>query len=269
MNIRQCFSWSKPYYLVNREERNLCAILYHLLLINNNLDRFLDWLGCDKIPEGAVPAIYFEYSQLRDIWHGFKDSEVKRAYILDTLDYPSKHWLRSCSFHDFNSYFGAVKEASERYIQSPGRWAISRYDKIILNNDDFLKVSRFKWCFNAKPDIVIHLGDDRAVCIECKFESGEGLYPGADADRGIFAKRSLPLVQQTDIQAYLFQLLGVDCQFYYLVVNTAKVTSKHRAIMWHDVFQSLNSTGAPDYISEWIGRFSPNQLLQDDRPTVL
>ena len=56
------FKNNKPYYLINREERNLAAIFYHVLLINNNLERFITKLKIDFpiIPEEM--GIYFEYA---------------------------------------------------------------------------------------------------------------------------------------------------------------------------------------------------------------
>ena len=260
MDIRKYFGWEKPYYLVSREERNLCAVLYYLLLSNNNLSRFLDWLGATSA-NAEVPAIYFEYSHLRDIWHGIGDNqEKKQSYILDALSYPLDHQLRAASFYDFNSYFGAVKEPSRKYIQSPGNWAISRYDHTIRDNDEFLRVSRFKWCFNAKPDIVIHLGDDKAICIEGKFESGEGFYPGTEKDKAAFSCRSIDPVSQTEIQRYIFELLGIDCDFFFLVANVgngANAEGSHRPISWQDVFGVLDRTGAPTFISAWVDRFKP------------
>jgi len=253
LNIRKYFSWDEPYHQVNREERYYCAILFHLLLINGNLPRFLRMIGInhDRVDDCAV---YVEYSQLRDIWHKQQDNEKKRKYILNTLGYKTDHRLHTSSIECFNRYFGAVPHPSRNYIQSPGNWSISRFHDNIVDNDQFLKTSKFKWCFNAKPDIVIHLCDDKAVCIEAKFKSREGLYPSSRQDKKIFNQRGLDYVKQRDIQTMIFYLLGIECNFVFLTAS--KVDGDCNNITWTDIFAILNLKGVPSSVEESVNTIS-------------
>ena len=125
--------------------------------------------GC-KFPVVADQvSIYFEYAYLRDLWYErVKDNQVARDLILELLDPPNRDELSGMSVLDFNTYFGAVPRASSEYIQSPGNWRIQRYRETITDDSFFWKTCRFKWGFNAKPDIVIHTSNDTAVCVEAE-----------------------------------------------------------------------------------------------------
>lgn len=199
-------------------------------------------------------AIYVEYSQLRDIWHKQRNNDEKRKYILDTLDYAIDHPLRTSSIECFNRYFGAVPRPSRDYIQSPGNWALSRYCDTIKDNSQFLQTSKFKWCFNAKPDVVIHLRDDRAVCIEAKFKSGESLYPSNGRDKRIFKQRGLDYVTQREVQRMIFCLLGIECSFVFLTEN--RIGDDCSNITWAEIFAKLDFRGVPFSIKESIMKIS-------------
>lgn len=75
----------RPYFTFNREERNLAAIFYHVLLINNNLEKFLTKLKVEYpiIPEEM--GIYFDYAYLRDLWFEYRhnSNDFKKKLILD------------------------------------------------------------------------------------------------------------------------------------------------------------------------------------------
>ena len=197
MNIRTALNFTGGYYSINREERNLAAIFYHLLLQKSNLSHFLNLVKYSlPVIEDEV-AIYFEYAFLRDLWFdidvGVPDIEtqnhIKRTVIIDFLKPANAEELRQISVIDFNKYFGAVPKPSPLYIQSPGNWSIPFYNRNIWDNEEFLKVCKFKWCFNAKPDIVIHTSNEHAICIEAKLESKEGKYPSSEKERKLFYER--------------------------------------------------------------------------------
>lgn len=102
-------------------------------------------------------GIYFEYAYLRDLWDYIGDcNEIKREVIYNFLKPTNIQELKKMKTYEFNSYFGAISKPSSKYIQSPSRWSILKYKDTICDNDEFLKVSKFKWAFNAKPDIVIN-----------------------------------------------------------------------------------------------------------------
>lgn len=253
MNIREILNFDAPYYSINREERNLAAIFYHALLINDNLKGFLDELNVPFVEEEM--AVYFEYSFLRDLWFSINksDNQTKRKTILSFLKPENITWLENCSILDFNTWFGAVSVPSRTYIQSPGNWSIDKYKLNIHDNREFLEVCKFKWCFNAKPDIVIHVSNKRAICIEGKFESMEGEYPSKESEKREFRNRGLSFVKQTEIQEKIMQLLGIEATFVFLVKNEIYSTS-HKIIHWNDAFDMLDLSGSPLFIQKWIQR---------------
>ncbi|MHB0867732.1 MAG: hypothetical protein ACYC6B_09475 [Thermoleophilia bacterium] len=142
-NIRQALGQEQPYYDICREERNLCAIFYHLLLQDGNIDRFLKAAGSALVSDPRT-EVYVEYSHLRDVWSEASDEEQKRHFLLDVLGYPATHELRESSFERFNDYFGATPKASVNFIQSPATWSMGRYDTKIDDNDDFMEICKLK-----------------------------------------------------------------------------------------------------------------------------
>ena len=257
-NIRSYLNWHRGYWELNREERNLAAILYHVLLMDGNLQRFLRRIECGFTIKVDEMAIYFEYSYLRDLWFNMGmegGNKAKRGLIYRFLKPSNIDALEQMSVHEFNSYFGAVPSASEEYIQSPGNWSIGKYRKTIADNDEFLKTCRFKWAFNAKPDIVIHTSHDYAICIECKLESGEGVYPTKPSEIAEFRNRNLKPVAQTSLQKYIMEnLLGIQTQFVFLVRKQASKSHTHATLLWEDAFSGLDTRGCPLFIREWLRR---------------
>jgi len=254
-NIRQALGQEKPYFVICREERNLCAVFYHFLLQPGNIDRFLQAVGTIWASDSRT-EVYVEYSHLRDVWSEASDEEQKRHFLLDKLDYPSTHELREASFERFNSYFGATPKASVNFIQSPAIWSMGRYDPNVDDDKEFMAISKLKWSFNAKPDIVIALPDDKAICIEAKFKSTEGRYPSLGSERTIFKRRDLSLVNQTDIQKMIFDLLGIEAQFFYLIEKQRQNAAAH-VLSWGQVFEAMDLSGVSPFVQEWVSQFVP------------
>lgn len=254
MNIRESIHFKEGYYKINREERNLAAIFYHTLLLGNNLKVFLNKIGCNyPIIENEV-GIYFEYAFIRDIWNSINNgNDFKRKMILDILQPVNGKEVEQMSVYNFNKYFGAVPKPSEKEIQSPGNWSIKHYHKYIHDNDEFLKVCKFKWSFNAKPDIVIHTTHNHAICIEAKFESKEGKYPSDKLEKEIFDKRELHSVGQLSIQENIMKLLGIETKFIFLVQNKSNLTT-HLTLTWTEAFEKLDTSNCPFFIKEWLKR---------------
>jgi len=252
-NMRNYLNWTGSYSTINREERNLAVVFYHVLLQRDNLRRFLDVI---RSPFGVVESevgIYFEYAYIRDLWFQIEDNDTKKGLICELLRPKNVHDIQAMNTLEFNSYFGAVPKPSSKYIQSPGKWSLSRYDKTIDDDDEFLKVCRFKWAFNAKPDIVIHTSREQAVCIEAKVESSEGYYPQNSRERKIFQSRGLECVRQTYLQKYLMEdLLGVETQLIFLVQKVGQASETHQTLLWKDVFESLDVSGIPRFMQEMI-----------------
>jgi hypothetical protein len=263
-NLRELLAFNQPYYTINREERNYAAIFYHVLLINNNLEKFIrEESDHPLIVEEA--GIYFEYSFIRDLWSQinkmdrFKERDLaelnnfKKKVILDLLQPSDRVNIEKMSVLDFNKHFGAVRTMSTQHIASPGNWSI-RYFHDHFSPEEFKKVCKFKWCFNAKPDIVIHTSNNTAICIEAKVESTEGQYPSSQTERAIFYKKigRDSLVGQLEIQQKIMKMLGIDATFLYLVQNKEKKNEKVKVITWKEAFDSLDMGGCPHFIKEWV-----------------
>ena len=252
-NIRQYLNWTGSYSAINREERNLAAILYHALLVNDNLDRFLALIECPGDVVESEMGIYLEYAYVRDLWFHIEENDTKRRLILELLKPMNSNELQGMTDLEFNSHFGAAPKPSKMYIQSPGLWSLSRFDKTIEDDDEFLKTCLFKWAFNAKPDIVIHTSRDEAVCIEAKLVSPEGQYPQSGGEKGIFRSRGLEYVRQTTLQKYLMEdLLGINTWFVFLVQKTSQAADSHQLLLWEDVFRSLGLSDIPRFMRETI-----------------
>ena len=257
-DIRAALGNQQPYYMLCREERNLCAILYHLLLLENNLNSFLKLAKVNWIADSTA-EIYVEYSFLRDLWKSVWDPEKKRRFLLDFLGYPEDYRLRTASYEKFNEQFGATPKASVKCIQSPSTWSMERYNKNGHTDERFRQISYLKWAFNAKPDIVITLPGKGTLCIEAKLESGEARYPQRKKERDIFRQRGLCLVNQTDVQRLIFDLLGIHAEFRFLVDGKGGKANES-AMTWQRVFDVMDKRHLPPFVREWIDRLCRNTV---------
>ena len=243
--------------MINREERNLCAILYHLLMKPKNFGKFLEMVRNPfPIVENEM-GIYFEYAFLRDLWNTIKDDSEKKGFICKHLDIDGTRGLANLSTLEFNRLFGSCSLIKNNCIHSPSSWSIRKFDSTIINNDDFFKTCIFKWSFNAKADIVIHTSLDHAICIEAKYESSEGRYPANSIESGIFKRRSdLQPIYQTSLQKYYMEsLLGLDARFVFLVEKKNQKSTSHTTILWGDLFRQMDYNDSPFFIKEWLGKF--------------
>lgn len=256
LNARGLLRWTDGYHTICREERNVAAIFYHLLLKGSNLRRFLDLVGSSLPVRPEETAIYFEYAYLRDLWSArVREAPTARSLIIDLLQPPNADDLMRMSVVEFNEFFGAVPVPSRDYMQMPGKWSIERFGPHIADKDTFLRTCRFKWAFNAKPDIVIHTTHDAALCVEAKVESGEGQYPTKPSEIAEFVRRGLPMQGQTDLQTYILrELLGIDAEFVFLVAKPSARSASHRTVTWAEAFAALDTTGCPSFIAQWIDR---------------
>ena len=262
-NIREFVGFKDSYYKINREERNLSAILYHLLLSKDNLHKFLSLIGCPNISAKIDEIeIYFEYAFLRDLWNiidnedmNLKECNAKKRNLIYSFLKPNNFkTLEKMSNDEFNKYFGAVPEGkASNIIQSPSNWSVSRYWQNIVDDHEFLKVTKFKWAFNIKPDIVIHTSLNEAICIECKLESKEAYYPSVNTEAKIFKSRDIGKVPQTKIQEYLMNdLLGISTHFIYLVQKGESTSQSYDMLTWKDVLSKMCLDNSPKFIVNWI-----------------
>lgn len=136
-------------------------------------------------------------------------------------------------------------------MQSPSNWSVARFDATIGSNDEFLRTCQFKWAFNVKPDLVIQTPSGKVLCIEAKWDSGEGSYPASEQEKAIFQRRGIPYLSQTAVQRYLVnELLCLDGEFVYLARRRFD-TAAGRGATWTEVLTELDRTGARPFIDKW------------------
>jgi len=255
--VREIIESNEKYYNFNREERNLAAIFYHTLLMDKNLDKFLNKIEYTERFNNNDVEIYFEYAYLRDRWSLIdKDDDVtKKKLILDILNPENKQELEKKSLREFNSYFGAKRAPSSDYIVSPANWSITSFYNNIKDNMDFEKACILKWCFNAKPDIVIKTSPTKAICIEAKLESGIGSYPTSASEKKIYRDRGCSDMNQLELQRILMEeILGYETEFVTIVKNSPrnKVDNSFKSITWDEVFADVDMSENPTFIKEWL-----------------
>lgn len=242
-----------PFWTFNREERNAVAVLFGLLTKPGNLRAFADLL--DWRPDDLDQAeVSVEWTFLRDLWshhsRRLKAADLRQA-ILDSLAPSNAAELATCSIREFNTHFGAVPRPSDTYIQSPSNWSIARFDSTIGDDTEFRGTCRYKWAFNVKPDLVIQTPSGKLLCIEAKWDSGEGSYPASEPEKAIFQRRGLPYMSQTSVQRYLVNdLLGFDGTFAYLARRRFD-TDAGLGITWVEALTNLDRSATPTFVNDW------------------
>lgn len=267
MNLRTITGFKNGYYEINREERNLAAIFYHLLLQNDNLNKFLKLLQDKYNFSGAIIqeelAVYYEYAFVRDLWKKIEiDNNKKKTFILESLMLDADKF-NQLSIEEFNEYFGAVRTPSKNQIVSPANWSIQSFNEEIRTNKELLlEASMLKWSFNAKPDIVIHTSNNSAICIEAKLVSGEGKYPTNEADKNVFKKVDAGFVSQLEVQIKLMNdILDIETGFFILKNGRNKKDefNKVSTLTWNEVFSLFDIQNESIFIKNWL---SKNEILK-------
>ena len=133
-NIREYADITANYSCFNREERNFVAILYYLLLKPGNMEIFLKLVDKDIEIVQEQFGVYVEYSYLRDLWHKLKGNDEKRGLIRSFLDLRYGQEVFERSLVEFNGFFGATPKPSEKYIQSPATWNLSRFAEKVYSS---------------------------------------------------------------------------------------------------------------------------------------
>lgn len=251
MDIRQIAQLTPNYSEINREERNYAAILFAAICKPGNTEKFLKYCGFEgKI--GPDFGIYFEYAYLRDLWSKIEREEIRKDIIRQKLNISGIDEILKLPLKEINQKFGVGGEASSEYLQYPGKWAIVKYDRNFPDNSDFEKICRFK----IKPDIVIHLDKNKAICIEAKYESGEGSYPASELEKAIFNRRGIKYVGQMELQKYMMEdLLGVKTDFMFLVFKKEK-SETHKVISWAEAFESIDMNEMPKFAKVMADKIS-------------
>jgi hypothetical protein len=153
---------------------------------------------------------------------------------------------------EFNAFFTGSGSASRDYIQMPSRWSDSQFGTWsefgqgkqfggpTFGEQTFAeRACSLKWAFNAKPDLVLHLGPNKAICIEAKLESGVGSYQVKNPN-GCFSMKQLKLQE-----FILSELLGYDTDFIIISKRNALVgdgsRDPWRTYSWHEIYSALIS----------------------------
>jgi hypothetical protein len=253
MNIREIANLSPNYFDINREERNYSAIMFAALCNQKNAEKFIKRCGFDE-EIGPDFGIYFEYAYLRDLWKQIEDENIKKEIIRQHLQINQIETILGKSIIEINRAFGVKGNPSRYHIQYPGNWAISKFDQN-FDDKDFEKICLFKWAFNIKPDIVIHLEKSYAICIEAKVESSESSYPSASIEKVIFAKRGIkyPLVRQCDLQKTMMSnLLGINTRCFVLAKRDNEKGGGPKIVTWKEAFADLDMSYFPSYVKNMI-----------------
>jgi len=262
VNIKEASNLDLNYYEINREERNYAAILFTALCTQSNSIKFLKLCDHQTDTLGKDYGIYFEYSFLRDLWFHIDNNDTKKNILRKLLTIKEIDKILDKPIVEINKLFGTSGTPSTKYIESPSNWAITKYSEN-FDNDDFIKICHFKWSFNIKPDIVIHLNKNTAVCIEAKYESGEGYYPSSKKDKIIFTNRGIEKFTQTQIQKYMMEdLLGIKTKFIFLVSKNGKnaLKSSHKIVNWKEAFEILDTFDLPYFAQVMINKISNTDI---------
>jgi hypothetical protein len=249
MNIREVFSSAEKsmpnYFDINREERNYAAILYAALCKPGNTEAFLELCGHNK-KRDQISGVYFEYAYLRDLWkdigYGPGSNDFKKDIIRKTLDIKSVEAVLTYEVMEINKSFGVGGRPSKDHIQYPGKWSAANLATKFTNPEDFLTICKYKWEFNIKPDIVIHVDKRTAICIETKYESGESQYPASRPEKKVFNDKKLQPIGQMDLQKYMMEkLLGLDAKFILVGSKNSPGEAKHKFISWKTAFSKMKN----------------------------
>ena len=169
---------NNSYNEVNREERHFgflfgSAIIHDQNFAQKIFDRYNSIFGSDL--DAKSFDIFFEVAALRDYWHalGNTDEEYhkithpKRRIVINTIledmDYDP-------AIIDQYGLFWTNGNIGTGKLWCPSEWNIHELERIPIKKKKLVTV---RWCFNAKPDILI-VSNKSAVFIEVKIESGGG-----------------------------------------------------------------------------------------------
>jgi hypothetical protein len=92
---------------IDREERNLAAVLYGALLVNDNITKLLELVDYPLPVDPAQTVAYFECAFLRDLWdQGGLDNAGKRKLVTELLGTPDVASLSDVTTGKWNEHFG-------------------------------------------------------------------------------------------------------------------------------------------------------------------
>ncbi|HZO25336.1 MAG TPA: hypothetical protein VFH48_05010 [Chloroflexota bacterium] len=241
---------NEPYFQFDREERQFCAMLAHLLMQRGcNLRAFLRLIRERQEERGLLrlavlsdeavdrAQVYVEFAILRDRWSQFDAdrtlalsarNDQKRAFIqklfrrVSALERFAEIPLPADVPAAFNAQFmGNAGRRVASDVASPALWrvdALRTWAERVADGADAADVFRglciLGWAFRIKPDLVVWLPGPTWLCIEAKLLSPEGQYPTGTKEKALFDEICEPgrrRVRQIELQKFLFDtVLGQE-----------------------------------------------------------
>lgn len=230
------------YNEVNREERHFgflfgSAIIHNQEFAQRIFDRYNSIFGSDL--DANSFDIFFEVAALRDYWHALGKTNEEYSIIthpkrrivlnsiLENLDYDP-------AIIDQYGVFWTNGNIGSGKLWCPSEWNINELKEIFGSGNKLVSI---RWCFNAKPDILI-VSNKSAVMIEVKIESGSG--------------RSNSGYDQLEIQEQISNLMNqIIPEYTTRTFHNSSLTlhdelsirgKKIHGITWSEVIDDLKST---------------------------
>ncbi len=169
------------FYHINREERHFGFLFFNALLSNPPFRQEMFALMNSRAAvslDAAEFDIYAEVAIFRDHWnalgnHNNYSAELhsKRLEVLSVI--LGTNGIDPAIIQEHDMFWTGSVGASKLWY--PGKWSERKIQEI----EDARKIEkkrlwRCRWLCNAKPDVMIHSGND-VLFIEIKVESGMGM----------------------------------------------------------------------------------------------
>ena len=152
------------YSIYNREERDICAHLFRLLLEDQPKWRPLcRFLGVDAVTN---PRVYCEVALIRDAYFARKSDSGH--FMADLVDLVAKQ-LEVADHKAFNELPDVIKDPQQTHPKQIAQKFLSKLGK--LSESDNAVYGAVQAMFNAKPDLAICTGTDLVV-FEAKYTLG-------------------------------------------------------------------------------------------------
>lgn len=157
----------RRYSKLVREERQFCALLWHLLVSRQeNLSGFMSLVAqrsgaaFNHAKVDGSEELYVEYSSLRDDWFAIgRDNSEKRRRIESLLEASGLTAATTlpAEIADLNALFiGERGRKIRNDVAYPGSWSVKAlYEFAGPELPVFRELCRIKWAHNIKPDLVI------------------------------------------------------------------------------------------------------------------
>ena len=148
----------------NREERDICAHLFRLILHDQPRWRPLcQFLGVERV---SNPRVFCEVALIRDAYHARKpDSE---GFMVDMVEFIARQQGIS-NYTGFNELPDTIKDPGRTHPKQIRQKLLNKFGE--LSESDNVVYGAVQAMFNAKPDLTICTGDELFI-FEAKYTLG-------------------------------------------------------------------------------------------------